>query len=100
MALEPRRDEWNEDAGFDNYPAIILRDTTIDSVDSASLSLDPEYLGDEGMRTVFMGLTLVEDGSGQRLQIVAFQGSEVALADSRLPGDLVERNLPALALPS
>jgi hypothetical protein len=57
-------DEWNEDAGFDNWPAVIVRDNDIDDVDSASMSLDPEYLGsDEGMRTVFVGLTLDENGS-------------------------------------
>jgi hypothetical protein len=62
-------DKWNEEAGFDDYPAIIVSDSGIDWIDSASMSLDPEYLGsDEGMRTVFVGLTIdqgtSDDNSG------------------------------------
>ncbi len=52
-------EEWNDEAGFDDYPGIIVKDDDIDGLDSASLSLDPEYLGsDDAMRLAFVGLTV------------------------------------------
>ena len=56
------QDVWNATAGFDDYPATIVSEDEITGLASASISLDPEYLGsDDAMRMSFVGLT-VEGG--------------------------------------
>jgi len=55
------RDKWNADAVFADYPALIVTDSdnAITDLTSASIGLDPEYLGsDDAMRISFIGLTV------------------------------------------
>lgn len=52
-------DQWNTNAGFSSYPATITSDTGITGITSASIALDPDYLGsDDAMRLAFIGLTV------------------------------------------
>ena len=54
--------KWNDDAGFGSYGATIVSDDGITDLTSASITLDPEYLGsDDAMRMAFVGLTVAGD---------------------------------------
>jgi len=53
--------KWNSNAGFTEYPVEIVgatADAVVDALDSASISLSPDYLGsDDSMRLSFVGIT-------------------------------------------
>lgn len=52
------QEEWNDDAGFDDYPVDILGDTddTFTAVDALAVALSPDYLGsDSDLRIAFVG---------------------------------------------
>lgn len=54
--------EWNGAAGFSGYPVTIATGTGITGLDSASISLAPDYLGsDDALRMAFVGLTVAGD---------------------------------------
>ena len=52
------QNEWNADAGFDDYPFDILdgQDDLFATLNKASIALDPDYLGSDGdLRIAFIG---------------------------------------------
>jgi len=56
---------WNTNAGFSSYPATVVSVGAITDAYSASIALDPEYLGsDDAMRLAFVGLNLTADATG------------------------------------
>jgi len=53
---------WNEQGTFPDYPVTIVSDDGITGLDSASISMAPDYLGsDNSTRHVFAGLTVAGD---------------------------------------
>jgi hypothetical protein len=68
---KPPLRKWNSEAGFPTqYPVTLISGVEITAIDSASIALDPEYLGsDDVMRNAFVGLaidggTTAEEASG------------------------------------
>ena len=58
-ALDFSSEEWNTSADFSGYPVSIVSSSGIGGLDSASISLDPDYDGgDADDRIVFVGLTV------------------------------------------
>jgi hypothetical protein len=60
---------WDETAGFTNYPVnlVSLGGSNVSDVDSASISLAPDYLGsDENQRLAFVGLAITDSNSEEQ----------------------------------
>ena len=60
--------KWNSAAGFTDFPVAVVEDgadAIVDTLDSASISLSPDYLGsDDDMRVAFVGITTIGGASG------------------------------------
>jgi len=87
-------EEWNDTAGFDNFPVTILDDTDNISATAASIALAPTYLGgDEVERIAFVGVTTAagthagvfrledytdkEIKTGENIHSVAYDGANI-----------------------
>jgi hypothetical protein len=71
---------WDTTAGFTNYPVnlVALSSSTVSGVNSASISLAPDYLGtDSNQRLAFVGLAITDSSSDE-------QGSIIRLNDFTL----------------
>jgi len=66
--------EWNADAGtFTDYPVDLTQDTpaNITSLDSASISMSPDYLGsDDALRIAFVALTVNQGSTAEETSSV------------------------------
>ncbi|MFC1903522.1 hypothetical protein ACFLW9_01385 [Chloroflexota bacterium] len=60
-------EKWNASAGFPDYPLTIASDDGITDLTSASISLEPKYLGsDSDRRIAFIGLTVNGDAAAMK----------------------------------
>lgn len=64
LSLNTRK--WDSNAGFSGYPVTVVSGSGISDLDSASISLAPDYLADDDdLCTIFIGLAVSGDNAAQ-----------------------------------